>query len=106
MILSGEKKEDYREIKPYYESRLPVNFGYVFDGVWLRTTYRFDPDLQKSVEASHRTKVMFRNGYSKDSPSFIAKCTLSVGTGKEEWGAVKDKKYFVLTIHEVLKEEG
>ena len=23
MILSGEKKEEYREIKRYYESRLP-----------------------------------------------------------------------------------
>lgn len=30
MILSGEKKEEYREIKPYYESRLPKNFGYFF----------------------------------------------------------------------------
>lgn len=28
MILSGEKKEEYREIKPYYDSRLnkKVNF--------------------------------------------------------------------------------
>lgn len=103
MILSGEKKEEYREIKPYYERRLPINFGYVFDGAKLRTTYRSDPDIQKSVETSHRTEVMFRNGYGKDSPSFIAGCTLSVGTGKEEWGAVKDKEYFILTIHEILK---
>ncbi len=88
MILSGEKKEEYREIKPYYESRLPINFGYVFDGARLRTAYRFDPDIQKSVETSHRTEVMFRNGY-----------------GREEWGAVKDREYFILTIHEILKEK-
>ena len=24
MILSGEKKEEYREIKPYYKSRFPT----------------------------------------------------------------------------------
>lgn len=39
----------------------------------------------------------------KNSPSFIAKCTLSIGTGKEKWGAEKDKQYFVLTIHEIMR---
>ena len=28
-------------------------------------------------------------GYRKDCPSFIAECSLSVGTGREEWGAKK-----------------
>lgn len=103
MILSGEKKEEYREIKPYYESRFPANFGYFFANGKLQTGYRFSAELQKSVETEHETEIMFRNGYSKTSPSFIAKCTLSVGTGKEEWGAEKGKQYFVLTIHEILK---
>lgn len=106
MILSGEKKEEYREIKPYYESRLPKNFGYFFTNGKLQTGYRFDACLQKNVEAEHETEIMFRNGYSKTSPSFIAKCTLSVGTGKEGWGAEKDKQYFILTIHEILKGSG
>ena len=106
MILSGEKKEEYREIKPYYESRLLADFGYFFTNGKLQTGYRFDACLQKNVEAEHETEIMFRNGYSKNSPSFIAKCTLSVGTGKEEWGAEKYKKYFVLTIHEILKRSG
>ncbi len=34
-----------------------------------------------------KAKVMFRNGYSKNSPYFIAECSLSIGTGKEEWGS-------------------
>lgn len=100
MILSGEKKEEYREIKPYYEtrfcntifpenkSRLPMN------EVFMDYILKF-PDNMKF-------KVLFRNGYSKNSPSFIAKCTLSIGTGKEEWGAETDKQYFVLTINEIL----
>ncbi len=47
---------------------------------------------------------MFRNGYSKTSPSFIAKCTLSVGIGKEEWGAEPGKIYYRLHIKEVQHE--
>ena len=50
---------------------------------------------------AHR-EIMFRNGYGKDSPSFVAKCTLSVGEGKEELGAEPGKKYFVLTIHKII----
>lgn len=82
MILSGEKKEEYREIKPYYISRF----------MSYRDGFPTGHEMQK---------IMFRNGYSKTSPSFVAKCTLSVGTGKEEWGAEKDKQYFILTIHEI-----
>lgn len=88
MILSGEKKEEYREIKTYWTNRFDKVFpfspfdGYPMDG--------FD------------NKIMFRNGYNKNSPSFIAKCTLSVGTGKEEWGAEKGKEYFILTVQEIL----
>lgn len=92
MILSGEKKEEYREIKPYYISRLSNWFGIIVkkDGSVTRPCQGEQP-------------VMFRNGYSNGSPLFIAMCSVQVGTGKEEWGAEKDKQYFVLTIHEILK---
>lgn len=29
MIVSGEKKEEYREIKPYYDSRFMNAFGFI-----------------------------------------------------------------------------
>lgn len=79
MILRGEKTEEYREIKPYYTTR--------FRNIWGYPAYWGEP---------HR--VMFRNGYSKDSPAIIVDCTLSVRTGKPEWGAEPNKKYYVLTI--------
>lgn len=92
MLLSGEKKEEYREIKPYYETR--------FRNVWKGSL----------IGGNAQRQIMFRNGYSKDSPSLIAQCTLSVGAGKQEWGAEKDKQYFVLAIREILantiKQEG
>lgn len=83
MILSGEKKEEYREIKPYYKSRLENLF--VFQ------------------DEEYREKVVFRNGYSNGSPSFTAICSMDIGEGKPEWGAEQGKEYYVLTIHEIVE---
>lgn len=44
--------------------------------------------------------VVFRNGYSKDSPEIVCKCTLQFGEGKPEWGAEPGKMYYVLKIQE------
>lgn len=87
MILSGEKKEEYREIKPYYKSR----FKKIFD----MSPYSYIPI------GNAEKQVMFRNGYSSNSPSFIADCTLDIKKGKEEWGAEKDIEYYVLTIKKI-----
>ncbi len=100
MILSGGKKEEYREIRPYWDTRLCNEFGMFWINEELVQGKIFG--LNEIGEYRER-EILFRNGYSKNSPSFIAKCTLSVGTGKEEWGAEKDKKYFILTIQEILK---
>lgn len=89
MILSGEKKEEYQEIKPFWARR-------------LYNVFPFNP-FCGCCQSDIQGEIMFRNGYSKNSPSFITKCTLSIGTGKEEWGAEKDKEYFILTVQEILK---
>jgi hypothetical protein len=86
MILSGEKKEEYREIKPYYQSRLGKLFVFPI------------PEYQE--------KIVFRNGYSATSPSFTAICSMRIGEGKPEWGADPGKEYYVLTIHEIIREDG
>lgn len=91
MILSGEKKEEYREIKPYYQSR--------FKSVFEMGPHSFIPS------GNEEKQIMFRNGYNKNSPSFIADCTLDIKTGKEEWGAVKGIEYYVLKIHRVYNEK-
>ena len=75
MIKSGEKKEEYREIKPYYDSRL---LGYY-------NTY-LEP------------LIIFRNGYSSDSPKIRCRIKVETGYGKPEWGAEPNKLYYVLKI--------
>lgn len=98
LILKREKKEEYREIKPYYDSRLPKEFGMFRDGNKLIKGNTYPPeDLSKRI-------ILFRNGYSKNSPSFSALCSLSIGQGKAEWGAEPGKEYYILTVEKILKD--
>jgi len=60
MILSGEKTEEYREIKPYWNKRLPKIY----------------------------THIKFRNGYNTDSPEMIIELLgIERNIGRSEWGA-------------------
>ena len=86
MILSGEKKEEYRSISPYYKSR--------FEHLWRGSL----------IGGKAKRKIRFRNGYSKRSPSFVATVTIQEGTGKPEWGAEAGKAYFILEIHAIDME--
>ena len=78
MILSGEKKEEYREIKEYYETRFQNLFG--------------------AIRKDSIQEIIFRNGYSKDSKAIKASCRLRIGKGRPEWGAEPDKQYYILEI--------
>lgn len=88
MILSGEKKEEYREVKPYYMSRFSNLFSMY---PYSKIPYGYD-----------QQKIMFRNGYNGNSPSFIAECNLDIKEGKKEWGAVPNVEYYVLKINKIV----
>lgn len=89
MILSGEKKEEYREVSAYWKTR--------FSNVFAMYPYSYLPT------GGVQRPILFRNGYRKDSPSFRALCELvDVREGKPEWGAEPKKKYYVLKIIKVL----
>ena len=83
MILSGEKLEEYREVKPYYTKRLQKVFNMVGD---------------IPVDGME-TQIRFTNGYGYKVPAFIADCHLEKRTGREEWGAEKDVIYYVLWLN-------
>ena len=51
-ILTGIKKIEYREIKPYWTKRLFTETGY----------------------PKKYTTIIFKNGYSKDAPTIEAEC--------------------------------
>ena len=94
MIRSGEKKEEYREIKPYYTNRFKKIFPYNIHTNKKELWYMGDRTMPQ--------EIIFRNGYSYNSPSIKCKCKLKIGQGKEEWGAELGKEYYILEILEVL----
>ena len=93
MIRSGEKKEEYRENKPYWTSRFKKIFPYNIHTNKIELWYMGDRTMPQ--------EIIFRNGYSSNSPSVKCRCKLKIGQGKEEWGAEPEKEYYVLEIMEV-----
>lgn len=102
MILSGEKKEEYREIKPYWCSRLtglPPN--------WKKHNI---PDLISEVTHSEfiyfksYNTIIFKNGYGKTAPTIIIECKLiHTGLAKPEWSDNWKGKVFIIEIGKILK---
>ena len=87
MILCGEKKEEYREIKPYWERRL---------------YHIYYPQIKQFREYD---AVEFRNGYSKKSPVMLVECVeITAGIGNPAWGA-PDYPVFIIKLGEILKTE-
>lgn len=78
MIASGEKREEYREIKPYWNGRF----------------------VNKKYNVIH-----FRNGYSKDCPNmFVELKDIKIGTGLVKWGALEGKLIYILELGEILRK--
>lgn len=104
MILSGEKKEEYREIKEYYETRFQNLFGaitiYPSSIFSHRSKYELlqGEAVPEEIRKDSVQEIIFRNGYSKDSKAIKARCRLRIGKGRPEWGAEPDKHYYILEI--------
>jgi len=103
MILSGEKKEEYREIKEYYLSRsMDYYCGYPIMNNTLALRNNL-PDMSieqinKDTLFRHYDSIIFSNGYAKDRDQIEATgVNIRIDTGQEKWGAIPNKKYFVLT---------
>lgn len=78
MIMSGEKLEEYREIKPYWEKRLNVD----------KTT----------LDSDNINNCKIRAGYNKHSPTAMLSYWLDIGSGNPNWGAEPDVNYYRLHI--------
>ena len=77
MIARGEKKEEYREIKPYWNRRLN----------------------NKTFDA-----IQFRNGYSPTSPTMLVELREHLGgLGITEWGAPEGEAVHILRLGRILQ---
>ena len=77
MIASGEKLEEYREIKDYWTRRL----------VWR-----------------HHDAVHFRNGFRASSPTMMFELLwIDVGNGDPAWGAPVGREVYILRLGKMLQ---
>lgn len=75
MIDSGEKKEEYRQIKEYWKTRLG------------------------RCCARHYDIVVFRNGYAKNSPKITFECLgIVIGIPKPEWSDNWKEDVFIIKL--------
>lgn len=100
MILSGEKTEEYRELKRYYDSRFR-NAAMLKNQEYQVSVSEFR-NLAATMDQDIGT-VKFRNGYATDAPYFLADCRLTVGEGKPEWGANPGMEYYILKMKNVRR---
>jgi hypothetical protein len=79
MIASGQKREEYREMKPYWHKRLMCANG------------KFDA-------------IHFRNGYSRGARSMTVELReLRSGLGIVEWGAPDGQEVYILRLGSILQ---
>lgn len=87
--LTNEKKEEYRDITPYWTKRFEHLFPLEFKG----ETYH--PILET---------LTFSNGYAKDRKQFEKEFTgIRIGYGNPEWGATPGVKQYILSHGKVLQ---
>lgn len=106
MIASSEKKEEYREVKPYWIKRLldsdvsPKLFNEFmpYDGSNYYTYLEF---WQKAF-----THVVFKNGYAKNAPTITVNCGLiEYGKAKPEWSDNWQGEVFIIKLGEIISKQ-
>jgi hypothetical protein len=88
LIKAGVKKEEYREIKPYYNSRFcePLESRIFHPGEsGVKTFDRLVFTLGYPKAGDNERRLEFKNP------------KIRIGEGRHEWGAEPGKNYFVIT---------
>lgn len=99
MILSGEKGDEYRDIKPYWTVRIRHWLGFSQN----EESVMFE--LLRSTGILDAKPVILQNGYGKGAVKVKVLCTLSIGTGKAEWGAQPGTEYYRFKVEEIYGKE-
>lgn len=119
MILNGEKKEEYREIKDHYFNMFFNHDKNLFarDKEVFRSVNKFivneliyslvngnkayieKRDYQLQMRLKEYESVVFYLGYSKDRPTMEFEFKgIEVNRGNTRWGANRESFYFVIKL--------
>ena len=117
-IASGEKKEEYRALKPYWLNRLldiehpeeekgenkviPFNIEYdiIENGYSPETVLRAYSSKLKEFDL-----IVFLNGYGEVPTIIIESKGIEIKTGREDWGALAEQFYLTLKLGEIRYSE-
>ena len=106
MIKLGEKKEEYREIKPHYIRQFIKFEPLKYDLIRDYNLYKcYDEGEINGIESEllnlKYDVLYFTLGYpsraEKDKWITFKNPKIRIGTGRTEWGAEYGKQYFVIT---------
>ena len=115
MVVSGFKKEEYRQIKDYWARRFLWSKDEIEWQVWeemlcdMRDPYKRHngpKDLLRffGVDFKDYQAIHFVNGYGSTKPSFDIEIeNITIKRGKREWGAEEGKYYFVFQLGQLLE---
>jgi hypothetical protein len=114
IILSGEKKEEYRDVKPYYtkrffKCRIGCNnkkfYGDCEELVNSKCEKTFPCYKCEFGLKNKFTEIIFRNGYKDNSPKITIELKeITVGKGSPNLGA-PEKDVFILKLGDIIKTE-
>lgn len=99
-IISGIKKEEYRSVSPYYDTRFTKLLGFP------KSEMEDVKEMLRRGTTQKEFVLKLRNGYSANSPYALVSFTLSIGEGKEEWGAEQGEEYYRMHIKKVIAAAG
>lgn len=112
LVLSGEKKEEYRLFKPYWASRIA---HWIDDDIKSKAYSHAVLDSGKEWAYISNTgeptlQICFVNGYSKKARRFMALCdkvTFRTNSLHPEWGEHEyaGLRHIVLRIAKILAEK-
>lgn len=102
MLLSGEKKEEYREIKPYWMKRIMLCY---MPGFWrCKYTFCAKSFCHKFNFFKRYDLIQFTNGYGKDKPTATFECRgIVIGKGNPKWGAPIEDVFIIKLGEEICR---
>lgn len=109
MFLSGQKKEEYREIKDYWTTRLvwilePDKFDSISDLTERLRDNAMIVERKPYLEYAFYTQVQFTNGYGNDKPSITFKLiNITIGKGDPNLGAPEESVFIIKVGEEISR---
>jgi len=117
MILSGEKLEEYREIKDYWFKRLVFQYKKVFrysvgvgydDGLYIEEgiLHCCSPARRSMMGFNYFDTITFTHGYAKNARKMIVEFKgIDIGVARPEWSDNWQGDVFRIKLGNIIKTE-